>query len=184
MIKVIYLDKRPNGDHFGLKCISGGQAKRKQEPHVNPADTYLINYPIGADGPCDFLLVSPKGYQLGLYGHINAVDVGVTDGRRGRTEEDLLRPSGAHHLNDLLGSRTSHDGVVYKHHVLVLKNAVARVELLTNVFFSLLLPGHDECASDVPILVQALLVGDPQFNGALQGGDARGLRHWNYHVDF
>ena len=111
--------------------------------------------------------------------HVDAVDVGVAHRGRGRREGDLVGSGSARHLDNLFRRRTAHDRVVDNEDVLAGELARHCVELLLDALFALGLPGHDERAADVTVLVKTLAVFDAEFLRHLHGGGPRrvGNRH-------
>ena len=74
------------------------------------------------------------------------------------------------HGDELDGRRAADDGVVDEQHVLALEFARHRVELLTHAALAGRLTRHDECPSDVAVLVEPLAVFDAELARDLHRG--------------
>ena len=123
------------------------------------------------------------GDQLVPAGHVDAVHVRVAHRGSGRGEGDLVRTGLTRHLDDLLRGRTSHDRVVDDEDVLAANLGAHRVELLLDALLALRLPGHDERAAHVPVLIEALAVLDSELLSYLHRGGPRRIGDRHDHVD-
>ena len=122
--------------------------------------------------------------ELGAGGHVDAVHVRKTNGRRGRRERYLVRTGSPSHVDNFFRRGPAHDGVVDDEHVFALELARHGVELLPHRAFALGLPGHDERAANVAVFVEAFAVFDAELSRHLHGGRTRriGNRHDNVDV--
>src|SRR5665213_1906857 len=129
---------------------------------------------IGADVFREFLHGFAGGDQLGTGGHIDAVDVGETDGRRGGTDVYILRPVFAGHRNDLADRSSAHDGVIDQQNIFVLERLRDGVQFAADRLLALGLPRHDESTADVAVSDQRVAVGDVEASGDFLRGGAAG----------
>ncbi|MBG9885241.1 hypothetical protein ABE10_01295, partial [Bacillus toyonensis] len=125
----------------------------------------------------------PVGDELVLRGHVDPVDVRMTDGRCGRGEDHRGRARVAGHLDDLLAGRATDDRVVDEQDVLAPELGRHRVELLPHALLSHRLTGHDEGPADVAVLVEALAILDAELAGDLHRRRAGGVRDRHDDVD-
>lgn len=89
------------------RCISHCPPAIKAEIKVS----YLENDLVGTKGNGNVILVLIVCDQLVRRRHINAVDIGVSDSRGARRKVNLLGTSITSHLHNLLGGRTTNNGV-------------------------------------------------------------------------
>ncbi|MOA41398.1 hypothetical protein D3C78_1633530 [compost metagenome] len=61
--------------------------------------------------------------------HIDTVHIREANFRGGRGQVDFLRTGFTRHLNDLLRSRATHDGVIHQQYVLITELSAVGVQL-------------------------------------------------------
>src|SRR3989344_650925 len=143
----------------------------------------LVNELVGADDRRNLVFRAAVADQLLARRHVDAVHIGEAHRRRGRGEVHLARAGVTRHLDDLLGGRAAHDGVVHQQHVLAPELDVDGVQLLAHRLLAFRLAGHDEGAADIAVLDETLTVRQGEFVRHLQGGGARGIRDRNHDVN-
>ena len=160
MLEVRVVDRRdvPAAEDADLELLSRRVAGRECGTGSLEIGQGLINNVVGADDFGDGVGVPVVGDQLGRRGEVDAVDVGVRDGRRARREVDLLRAGLARHQHDLARRRAAHNAVVDQQHVLALELLTHGVQLGSHAFLPQPLRRHDEGAEDVPVLHEPLAV--------------------------
>ena len=120
--------------------------------------------------------------QLAAPAGVHAVEARPAVRRRRHPEVHLGRAGLAQHRDHLARGGAAHDGVVDDDELLALDVLGQRVELQAHADAALLLVRLDERAPDVPVLHEAVAVGDARRAGvALRGGDP-GLGHRHHHV--
>ena len=115
--------------------------------------------------------------------HIDTVDVRETNFRRRRGEVHFLRPGFTGHLNNLLRSGTTYDGVIHQQHVFIAELSAVRVQLTADGFTTQLLTRHDKGTANVAVFHKTLTVRLAKNAGDFQRDIAGGFRDGNNHVD-
>mmetsp|Transcript_21921 Transcript_21921/g.49907 ORF Transcript_21921/g.49907 Transcript_21921/m.49907 type:complete len:540 (+) Transcript_21921:199-1818(+) len=132
----------------------------------------LVDHPVRSDVGRHLFGVPFVGDEFDPGGYVDAVNVGVADGRSGGDEVDVLGPGVAGHLYDFAGGGAAYDGVVDEEDVFAGELALDGVELEPDAFFSYFLSGHDEGAGDVSVFDESFAKGSAQLIGRLQGTGA------------
>ena len=143
----------------------------------------LVNQTVGAERLTDLFLRLLVGDEFLARRHVDAVHVRVSHRRRGGGEVHLDGAGGAAHLHDLVHRRPANDGIVDEQHSLTVEHGSHRVQFTTNGEFARALVRHDEGATDVPILHQALAVRQLERGSHLDGARTRSIGHGDDGID-
>ena len=95
-----------------------GRYPTRLERDIDKVVKGLVEQPITADGLVNLLYASAVGNKFVHSGHVNSVDVRMSNRRCSRGKVDLGCPNVPCHLDDLRAGGPSDDGIIDQQHIL------------------------------------------------------------------
>mmetsp|Transcript_9878 Transcript_9878/g.35202 ORF Transcript_9878/g.35202 Transcript_9878/m.35202 type:complete len:587 (-) Transcript_9878:80-1840(-) len=152
------------------------------EPNLVHVLQVLIHESVRPEILTDLVNGLVSGDELLRGRHVHAVDVGVPDRGRSRRKVDLFGPGSPDHLDNLGHGGSPDDGVVHQQDLLALEDRGHGVQLPPHAQLPQVLLGHDEGPAHVPILHEALPVGQPELGAELDGHGPGAVRHGDHDI--